>query len=115
MPIMTSHKFHVYHTVSLPFSQSHRSFFISRGFTNFEQIFSRTHSFLRKQTQTTNSNAAEEHMIFYERMFYECIKQVSLSLSGALLLIMSVKTHFDNPIQMETTTRLIEKSEKIHS
>ena len=36
---INSHGFTVCHTVLLPFSQSHRRFFISHDFTNFEQIF----------------------------------------------------------------------------
>ena len=52
----------MFHTISLPFSWSHGRFFISHGFTNFGQIFSQTHSFLKKQTQAAYSTAAEEHI-----------------------------------------------------
>ena len=47
--------FTVCYTVSLPFSQSHDSFYISYGFANFEWIFSHTHNFLRKQRQAAHS------------------------------------------------------------
>ena len=36
---LNSHGFTMCHLVSLPFLQSHGSFFISHYFTNFEQIF----------------------------------------------------------------------------
>ena len=51
---LNSHGFILCHTVSLPFLQSHGSFFISHGFTNFRWIFSQTHNFLRKQTWIHN-------------------------------------------------------------
>lgn len=43
-------------------SQSHGSFFITHGFTNFERIFYQALSFLRKQTQTAYFNDAEERI-----------------------------------------------------
>ena len=58
--LLNSHGFTVCHTVSPPFSVSYGSFFISHDFTNFEWIFSKTHSFLKKQTQAAHSNTAEE-------------------------------------------------------
>ena len=79
---LNSHGFTVCHTVSLPFSRSHGELFISHGFTNFEPMFSLTHSFLRKQTKAAHSNAAEENSS-------SMISPSSLSLSWALLLIQS--------------------------
>ena len=52
---LNSHSFTSCHTVSLLFSRPHGRSFISRGFTNFKWIFSQTHSFLRKQTEVTQS------------------------------------------------------------
>ena len=46
------HCFTMCHTVLLPFSRSHGRFLISHNFTNFEQIFSQTHSFLKKKKKT---------------------------------------------------------------
>ena len=57
---LNSHGFTLCHAVSLPFSQSHNSFFTSHSFTNFEWIFSQTHSFLKKQTQAAHSNVNKE-------------------------------------------------------
>ena len=44
---LNSHGFTVYHTVSLLFSRSHSSFFISHSFTNFQWVFFK----LRKQAK----------------------------------------------------------------
>ena len=42
------------------FSWSRGRFFISHSFTNCKRTFSKTHSFLKKQTQAAHSNTAEE-------------------------------------------------------
>ena len=77
-------------TVLLPFLRSHGRFLISHDFTNFEQIFSQTDSFLEKQTQASYSNVAEERIlsVINKNNTSNCS---SLSLSWALLLIMLVK------------------------
>ena len=95
---LNSHGFTVCHKVSLPFSQSHGSSLITHSFTNFEQIFFQTHSFLRKQTQAAHSNAAEErisNMINKNKTS----SRSSLSLTWARLFIMLVKTNTDSPFQ----------------
>ena len=51
---LNSHGFTVCHTVLLPFSRSHRRFFICHGLTNVKWIFSQTHNFLIKQTRQHN-------------------------------------------------------------
>ena len=58
--LLNSHGSTVCHTVSLFFSRSHGRFFISYGFTNFEQIFFQAYSFLKKQTHAAHSNANKE-------------------------------------------------------
>ena len=80
----------MYHTVSLPFSRSHGSFFISHGFTNFAWIFPNT-QFLWKQAQAVHSNAAEGHIssMINKNKADNCN---SPSLSWALLFIILVKT-----------------------
>ena len=87
---LNSHGFTVCHTVSLPFSRSHGRFFISHGFTNFERIFSRTYSFLKKQTQVTHFNVNKERISSMINKNKTSIRS-SLSLSWALLFIMLVK------------------------
>ena len=58
---LSSHGFSVCDMVSLPLSRSHDRFFITYGFTKFEWILSqKTHTFMKKQTQASHSNAAEE-------------------------------------------------------
>ena len=58
---LNSHGFTVCDMVSLPLSRSHGRFFISHGFTKFDWILSeKTHTFMKKQTQASHSNAAEE-------------------------------------------------------
>ena len=69
---------------------------VSRCFTNFEWIFSQKHSFLRKQTKAAHSSGAEER-IYSMINKNKTSSRDSLSLSWALLLIVLVKTHIDNP------------------
>ena len=83
---LNSHGFAICHTVSLPFSRSHIRFFISQGFKNFEQGFSQTHSFLKKQTQGAHSNVNKEHISSMINK-NETSTRSSLSLSLALLFI----------------------------
>ena len=59
---LNSHGFTVCHTISLPSSRSHNGFLISHGFTNFERIFSQTHSFIKKQTQAAHSDDNKERI-----------------------------------------------------
>ena len=107
------HGFTVRHTVSLPFSRSHGRFFISHGFTNFEQIFSqKTHSFLK--TQAAHSNAAKE-LISSIINNNKASSRNSLSLSWALLFIVLFKTHIDNPLQWKPASDLLKIAKKIHS
>ena len=102
------------YTVSLPFSQSHGSFFISHGFTNFEQIFSQTHSFLRKETQAAHANAAGKCIssMINKNKAGSCS---SLYLSWALLFIVLVKKHVDKTFNWKPPSDLLRKVKKIHS
>ena len=59
---LSSHGFAVCHTFSLPFSRSHSRFFTCHSFTNFEQNFSQSYSFLKKQTQAAHSNVDKERI-----------------------------------------------------
>ena len=86
---------------------------VSHGFTAFLKVslwllhfswfyklwvdFSQTHSFLRKQTKAAHSNAAEERISSMINK-NKTRSHSSLSLNGALLFIVLVKTH-DNPFQ----------------
>ena len=86
-----------YGFIRLPFSRSHGSFFIAHGFTNFAWIFPNT-QLLWKQAQAAHSNTAEGHissMINKNKAGY-CS---SPYLSWALLFIILVKTHMENPFQ----------------
>ena len=85
-----SHGFTMCRTVSLPFSRSHGRFFISYGFTNFEQIFFPNSRFSRKQTQAAYSNANKERISSMTNKNKKSIRS-SLSLSWALLFIMLEK------------------------
>ena len=95
---LNSHCFTMCHTVSLPFSRSHGRFFISHGFTNFEQMFSKTHNFLKKQTQAAHSNVNKEHISSMTNKIKTSIHSF-LSLTWALLFIMLVKTYIGVPFQ----------------
>ena len=72
-------------------------FFISRDFTDFERIFSQTHSFIKKTNKTARSNAAEKS-ISSTISKNKTSSHSSLSLSWTLLFIMLVKTHIGNPL-----------------
>ena len=99
------------HTVLLPFSQSQGRFFISHDFTNFEQSFSKTHSFLKKQKQAAYSNVAEERISSMINK-NNASSRSSLSLSWAFLFIMLVKTHIDNSFQWKSPTDLLKIAKK---
>ena len=108
---LNSHSFTVCHTISLPFSQSHSRFFISHSFTNFEQIFSQTYSFLKKRTQAAHFNVNKEHISSMINKNKTSIHS-SLSLSWALLFIMLVKTHIGVPLQWKTPSDLLKIAKK---
>ena len=84
---------------------------VSRCFTNFEWIFSQKHSFLRKQTKAAHSSGAKER-IYSMINKNKTSSRDSLSLSWALLLIVLVKTHIDNPFQWEPPSDLLKKVKK---
>ena len=86
-----------YGFIRLPFSRSHGSFFIAHGFTNLAWIFPNT-QFLWKQAQAAHSNTAEGHIssMINKNKAGNCS---SPSLSWALLFIILVKTHMENPFQ----------------
>ena len=107
---LNSHGFILCHTVSLPSSRSHGGFFIFHAFTNFERIFSQTHSFLKKQTQTAHSNANKERI---SSMINKESKYSQFStLSWALLFIMLVKAHIGAPFQWKTQSDLLKIGKK---
>ena len=108
---LNSHGFAICHTVSLPFSRSHIRFFISQGFKNFEQGFSQTHSFLKKQTQGAHSNVNKERISSMINKNKTSIRS-SLSLSWVLLFIMLVKTHIGVPFQWKTPSDLLKIAKK---
>ena len=99
------------HTVLLPSSRSYSRFLISHDFTNFDQIFSQIHSFPLKQTQAAYSSVAEE-CIFSMINKNTTSNRSSLSLSWALLFIMLVKTHIDNPFQWKLLSDLLRIGKK---
>ena len=108
---LNSHGFTVCHTVSLPFSRSHGGFFISYALTNFERIFSQTHSSLKKQTKAAHCNAAGERI---SRMINKnkTRSRSPLSLSWAQLFIVLVKIRTDNPFQWKPPSNLLKKVKK---
>ena len=81
------------------------------GFTNFEQIFSQMHSFLKKQTKVAHSIAAEaciSSMINKNKTS----SHSSLSLSWALLFIALVQKHTNNPFQCKPPSDLLKNVKK---
>ena len=112
---LNSHGFTVCHTFSVPFSRSHGRFFIYHGFANFEQIFSHTHSFLKKnktKKQAAHSNDAEER-ISRTINKNKTSSRSSLYLNWKLLLITLVKTHIDNPFSWNPPSDLLKIMKKI--
>ena len=102
--MINSHGFTVCHTVLLPFSQYHGRFFISHDFTNFERIFTQSHSFLKEQKQAAYYNVAEERISSMINK-NNASSRSSLSLSWALSFIMLVKAHIDNPFQWKPSSK----------
>ena len=102
---LNSHGFNMCLTVSLPFSRSHGSFFISHGFTNFEWIFPNT-QFLWEQAQAAHSNVAEGRIscMINKNKAGSCS---SPSSSWALLFNILVKTHTNNPLQCTPSSDLL--------
>ena len=83
---------------------------ISHGFTNFGQIFSQTHSFLKNQTQVACSNANKERI---SSMIDKKIKHLHFSIFelGTIVHYVIEDTYWC-PISMEKTIRFAENSEK---
>ena len=109
---LNSHGLTVCDTVSLPLSRSHDRFFISHGFTKFGWIFSqKTHTFLKKQTQISHSNAAEE-LISSMINNNKTSSRSSLSLSWALLFILLLKTYTVKPSQWKSPLDLLKRAKK---
>ena len=108
-------------------SQLSRFHIVSHGFTAFLKVsrwllhfsrfykfwvdFFQTHSFLRKQTKAAHSNAAEERI---SRMINKnkTSRHSSLSLNWALLFIVLVKTHTENPFQWKPPSESLKKVKK---
>ena len=110
-----------------PTSQLSRFHRVSHGFIDFLKVsrwllhfswfykfwvdFYQTNSFLRKQTKAAHSNAAEEcisSMIHKNKTS----TRSSLSLNWALLFIVLMKTHTDNPFQWKPPSKLLKKVKK---
>ena len=103
-------------------SQLSRFHRVSHGFTAFLKVsrwllhfsrfykfwadFFQTHSFLKKQTKAVHSNADEERISSLINK-NKTSSRSSLFLSWALLFIVLVKTHIDNPFQWKPLSDLL--------